>query len=186
MSLQTWGLHKILSLKETLKPLLFKPLKFIQRSEVTEVLLFLDVLSQAELSEIMEDEEGERGRESSCLKLPKQLSRLVCTPFSLLTSDGVESSHCSPMQSGLEPPRAANSVLACGCLNLVGCHQHADMEFVLGEAPKDGMAKRDGEREGEEEGVKHVVIPAHRVIVASRCEWARRALQSGMREARER
>lgn len=87
------------------------------------------------------------------------------------------------MQSGLEPPRAADSALAGGCLNLVGSPRHADMDFVLGEAPKE---KRDGGREGEEEGVRHVVIPAHRVIVASRCEWARRALQSGMREARER
>ena len=30
------------------------------------------------------------------------------------------------------------------------------------------------------------MIPAHRVIVASRCQWACRALQSGMKEALER
>ena len=30
--------------------------------------------------------------------------------------------------------------------------------------------------------VEAVVIPAHRVIVAARCEWLRRALQSGMQE----
>lgn len=41
---------------------------------------------------------------------------------------------------------------------------YADMEFVLGD----------------------IVIPAHRVIVASRSEWASLALQSGMREEHER
>ena len=30
-----------------------------------------------------------------------------------------------------------------------------------------------------------VVIPAHKVIVASRCTWARMALQSGMKESLE-
>ena len=34
--------------------------------------------------------------------------------------------------------------------------------------------------EGEEE--EGVVLPAHRVIVAARCEYFKRALQSGMKE----
>ena len=49
-------------------------------------------------------------------------------------------------------------------MQLASSLKYADMEFVLEET----------------------VIPAHRVIVASRCEWACRALQSGMREEKER
>ena len=35
-------------------------------------------------------------------------------------------------------------------------------------------------------GKDGLVIPAHRVIVAARSEWFRRALQSGMKEAIDR
>ena len=57
------------------------------------------------------------------------------------------------------------------------------MQFVLlpvhqpSDDPKGGVATDDPEG---------VVIRAHRVIVASRCEWFRRALQSGMKEAIDR
>lgn len=30
---------------------------------------------------------------------------------------------------------------------------------------------------------EHLIIKAHRVIVAARCDWFRRALSSGMKEA---
>ena len=60
--------------------------------------------------------------------------------------------------------------LAQGCARLVSSQRFADMEFVL---------------ELEEMG-KTMVIPAHRVIVAARCEWASRALHSKMKEDLER
>ena len=56
-------------------------------------------------------------------------------------------------------------------------HEFSDLEFVL--APQ-------ASSEGVERGGSEVVIPAHRVIVAGRCEWFRRALQSGMKEAIDR
>ena len=78
-----------------------------------------------------------------------------------------------PQQPGMELPSVADSVLAQGCARLASSQQYADMDFVL-----------ESSQEGE--GKPPTVIPAHRVIVASRCEWACRALQSGMREALER
>lgn len=71
-----------------------------------------------------------------------------------------------PQHPGLEPPRAAESGLAQACVQLASSGHYADMKFVLPSL----------------EGEDSVVIPAHRVIVASRCEWACRALQSGMKE----
>lgn len=62
------------------------------------------------------------------------------------------------------------SPLARGCQKLLESHELADMHFVL---PDSGP-------EGE------VVFPAHRVIVAARCEWIKKALLSGMREAIDR
>lgn len=70
---------------------------------------------------------------------------------------------------GLEPPHAAESVLAQACVKLASSGHYSDMKFVLPSG----------------EGESSIVIPAHRVIVASRCEWACRALQSGMKEALE-
>lgn len=59
--------------------------------------------------------------------------------------------------------RGEENCLAQGCVQLSKSGKFADMEFVVGT----------------------VVIPAHRVIVAARSRWASQALQSGMREARE-
>ena len=78
-----------------------------------------------------------------------------------------------PLQPKLEGQRRhglGESLLAANCLRLLGSGENSDMQFVL---------------EGEEPG-DVVVIPAHRVIVAARCEWFKRALLSGMKEAIDR
>lgn len=72
--------------------------------------------------------------------------------------------------------------MAQGCLKLLASTDYSDMKFVLAPptAPPsvpEGTEEKNGV--GEEEGV---VIPAHRVIVAARCEYFKRALQSGMKE----
>ena len=63
------------------------------------------------------------------------------------------------------------------------------MTFVLvPHAPPPLPGADDSERRpleshgGEGEGEGGVVIPTHRVIVAARCEYFKRALQSGMKE----
>lgn len=72
-----------------------------------------------------------------------------------------------------------DTVLSQGCLSLLGSDVHADMTFVLlpVEVTSDvGVATPE----------VGVVIKAHRVIVASRCEWLKRALLCGMKEAIDR
>ena len=76
----------------------------------------------------------------------------------------------------MQPPSltsrgASDNLLAQGCYKLLGSDLLTDMEFVL--IPDGGVVSGEG----------GVVIKAHRVIVASRCEWMKRALLSGMREA---
>ena len=72
-----------------------------------------------------------------------------------------------------------DSVLARGCLQLVGSSHYSDMQFVLGTGPEGGGAS------GKKDGEKEIVIAAHRVIVASRCKWMRIVLQSKMKEDKE-
>ena len=81
--------------------------------------------------------------------------------------------HPSP-QPGLCPPSLLDSKLAHGCRQLLDSHEHSDMQFVL-------VPQKSESGEGGEGG--RVVIPAHRVVVAARCKWFRRALLSGMKEA---
>ena len=58
--------------------------------------------------------------------------------------------------------------------------EHADMRFILDKTDLT-HCPTCAEYEG-----KVQEIPAHRVIVATRCEWFRRALLSGMKESIER
>ena len=80
-----------------------------------------------------------------------------------------------PPQPDLSPPSLQDSKLALGCRQLLGSQEHSDLQFIV--------SGREGGEGGE--GGK-VVIRAHRVIVAARCQWFRRALLSGMKEAIDR
>ena len=87
----------------------------------------------------------------------------------------------SLLQPSLSSHVATDTLLSQGCLSLLGSDLYADMEFVL--SPEEGVVEPDVGVSSSEEGV---VIKAHRVIVASRCEWLKRALLSGMKEAIDR
>ena len=161
----------MISVKDPLKQLLYKAVKFVGRLEVCEALVYLGLLGQDDLGVWLEEASGETGLSSG--KLPKSLLRAVsCSAVEY----GLVSVVTYPQPPGLEPPRAADSVLAQGCVQLASSQLHTDMEFVLEPATP-------SEEEGREDPT---VIHAHRVIVASRCEWACRALLSGMIEAQKR
>ena len=91
LPLQTWGLHKTLTFKDSLKPLLLKALKFVGRSEVNEATVYLGLLGRPELEEWLEEVGGELGSESSSVKLPKPLSRMVSFSSGHLAPDSVTS-----------------------------------------------------------------------------------------------
>ncbi|CAG9817046.1 unnamed protein product [Phaedon cochleariae] len=83
------------------------------------------------------------------------------------------------------PADANKSVLSQHCAGLLASGAKADMEFEVvdtNEAQRsDGAAEAVQDVEEEK-----CVVKAHRVIVAARCDWFRRALLSGMREAIDR
>ena len=56
--------------------------------------------------------------------------------------------------------------------------QYSDMKFLINQSllAKDETADQDGAS----------CLRAHRVVLASRCDWFRRALTSGMKESIER
>lgn len=83
-------------------------------------------------------------------------------------------------------------MLAQGCHKLLASRDYSDMQFILSPhahpAPLSSSSSplntTDKDRSTSAAvSSKGVVIPAHRVIVAARCEYFRRALQSGMKEA---
>ena len=91
---------------------------------------------------------------------------------------GIELSHIVPPQPDLSPPSLQDSKLALGCRQLLCSQEHSDLQFMV--------SGREGGEGGEDGEDRKVVIHAHRVIVAARCQWFRRALLSGMKEAIDR
>ncbi|CAH1375656.1 unnamed protein product [Tenebrio molitor] len=82
------------------------------------------------------------------------------------------------VESMCVPPSSNNSLLSKLSLQLFKSAIDTDMEF---EIVGTGVSTEQPENETSEEG--QCTIKAHRVIVAARCDWFRRALLSGMREA---
>lgn len=82
------------------------------------------------------------------------------------------------------PPAAGNSTLSKLSLQLLKNDLGTDMEFevVVAALEASGTESCDAVANAAVEEEKFV-IRAHRVIVAARCDWFRRALLSGMREA---
>lgn len=154
LSLQTWGLRKLQALKTPLSPVLVKACKFIQRPEVVDALMYFDLLGAEDLKKLQDDdEEGEELRGVASSQLPS----------------------LEPLQT------KTSSQLAQGCLRLFDSMEHSDMQFVLEQPPATPTGA-----EGNIADSSHrdpVVLSAHRVIVSARCEWLKRALMSGMREA---
>ncbi|KAJ8954724.1 hypothetical protein NQ318_011417 [Aromia moschata] len=77
------------------------------------------------------------------------------------------------------PPEASNSVLSKLCLQLLANERKTDMEFEVVGSHYNLEQSEEGAANSEE----RCIIKSHRVIVAARCDWFRRALLSGMREA---
>ena len=90
----------------------------------------------------------------------------------------------------------SSNQLAQGCLKLLNTLEYSDMQFVLqqqqatplpGQGEAEEKATPPGQDEQQQQGNSEpVVVSAHRVIVSARCEWLKRALMSGMKEAIDR
>lgn len=95
--------------------------------------------------------------------------------------------HCS------DPPRQSVSLLAKNALRLLHSGQHSDMEFEIIVTPHqsfDAAGNDDDDHVSSSTSqTTFTSVPqvhtfrAHRVIVATRCEWFHKALTSGMQES---
>lgn len=161
----SWSLQKAQSFKTPLRPILLKGLKFIQRSDVNDVLLYFELLDEADLKELRDDDQEE---EEDLMKLV--MPGLQASPSTMVVTE---------------------NLLAQGCHKLLSSRDYSDMQFVLmppsspppPPLPHATLNGTEEDRLEVEEAGEGVVIPAHRVIVAARCEYFKRALQSGMKEA---
>ena len=144
----------------------------MQRSGVNDALVYFNLLDTEDLKKLCDDEDDEEGAGSG----------------------GVAK---SPIPSLELLQSKSSGQLAQGCLKLLSTLEYSDMKFVLKqqqattpgqEEGKDKAMPTEGEvtPPGEGSGTEPVVISAHRVIVSARCEWLKRALMSGMREAIDR
>nr|CAD7450881.1 unnamed protein product [Timema bartmani] len=75
------------------------------------------------------------------------------------------------------PPKSCDSVLSKSAMELLRSSTATDMSFQI-------MASQESPEDCVEDST--CCVQAHRVIVAARCDWFRRALLSGMREAIDR
>ncbi|XP_001354378.1 uncharacterized protein [Drosophila pseudoobscura] len=93
-----------------------------------------------------------------------------------------------------EPPIAANSNLSKNALRLLHSTQLADMEFEVHthastgnaldtEATPTSTSASTGGGDPASSALQVHSFKAHRVIVAARCEWFKKALMSGMQES---
>ena len=134
---------------------MIKGCKFVQRSEVVDALVYFDLLDTEDLKKLRDDDDDD-------------------------DNEGAESGNVGGASlPSLAPLKSRHSTqLAQGCLKLLESLEHSDMHFVL--QPQQATPP------GQDVGVassEPVVVSAHRVIVSARCEWLKRALMSGMREA---
>lgn len=81
------------------------------------------------------------------------------------------------------PPSANNSTLSKLSLQLLQSGADTDMEFEIICPATECSAENGDDAAALPNEDERAVIKAHRVIVAARCDWFRRALLSGMREA---
>ncbi|XP_052855751.1 uncharacterized protein LOC128264356 isoform X2 [Drosophila gunungcola] len=81
-----------------------------------------------------------------------------------------------------EPPIAASSNLSKNALRLLHSTQLADMEFEV-HTHAAGKAEQAASGDSAAKVLQVHSFKAHRVIVAARCEWFKKALMSGMQES---
>ncbi|XP_033108022.1 uncharacterized protein LOC117109732 [Anneissia japonica] len=177
----SWALQQASMDKPSLKPILDHMCRLVKHKEFTAGLVKLGLLSEA-------NRETEDSVTEAC------------------AGGAAATTACSPARSPLrsiEQSRildALCSTPSCSSSNLAKClgkllknPTNTDMRFeviCIKEEPSDVVVEhskgRSLERHGTELEEHTQLIPAHRVVIASRCDWFRRALLSGMKESIDR
>ncbi|GFG38681.1 hypothetical protein Cfor_08266 [Coptotermes formosanus] len=169
-------LQKLMTHSSTLQDVLVQLCELVQRETFTQSLFSLGLLDPAQYGgSAAENNHTGRGHTHST---PKQHGYKLNLVESLCV-----------------PPMSRASLLSKSAIQLLRSGQATDMVFEVvtsQDAPDCVIDHTQGQTvealpaEQQQEAEEVCSIQAHRVIVAARCDWFRRALLSGMREAIDR
>ncbi|XP_068717142.1 BTB/POZ domain-containing protein 19-like [Montipora capricornis] len=139
------------------------------------------MLANRDILEPVVEQTSDLVREEEFANLVKELGFLRATS----DEENVESStpakrSSARVESVMTCPNGDKSPLARSVMQLLVSGDHADLTFVLNRADVTHCSTCAKYEANKSE------IPAHRVIVATRCSWFKRALLSGMKESIER
>ncbi|GLV35944.1 uncharacterized protein CBL_09838 [Carabus blaptoides fortunei] len=164
-------LNKLLSHRSTLSEVITQVCELVQRESFTQSMHTLGLLDSTALNTSSQAAEGHQrpgsGRSMTTNTTPKQQ----------------QGSKLNLVESLCVSPSANNSILSKLSLQLLKSGLGTDMEFeVVGSADQTHHST-EADTAAVASEADRCTIRAHRVIVAARCDWFRRALLSGMREA---
>lgn len=163
-------LTKFCAHRDTLRPFLDRACSLIQSDSFTAGLVDLGLVENPS----DDDEAGAasatigRGEHGHLFKMPEELN--LCGKLHV-------------------PASPESNDLARNVSKILEAMPNPDMEVVVSNAMMMSAPQREGsgdDEDGDESGRTEEVIKCHRVILAARCPYFRRALLSGMREAIER
>ncbi|CAN8003004.1 unnamed protein product, partial [Ixodes hexagonus] len=163
----TWVLNKLVSHRSTLKTVVAHLCDLVARDQFTSALVQLGVLAPTSSS----GQPHQNGIENDDATSTPAAAATTVSPALRAMSFQTES-----LESLCVPPPARDSRLAKDSLQLLLDGKDTDMSFeiVPPVVPGDGLTG------------SHRRIEAHRVVVATRCNWFKKALLSGMRESIDR
>eukprot|EP00057_Strongylocentrotus_purpuratus_P003462 XP_003726708.1 PREDICTED: uncharacterized protein LOC100892203 isoform X1 [Strongylocentrotus purpuratus] len=170
-----WSFDKIITHRERFKPIVARLNKLIGRDAFTDGLLQVGLLASVPTDE--DDEPSTSGTvasEASPMEVDTEETSDDIIPPLPVKRPLVSESLCVP-------PSASESKLARAMGELLESGVDTDMCFeviTVTDEPSD-----DATQETERKVVRHPLIYAHCAIIASRCDWFKRALMSGMRES---
>ncbi|KYB25250.1 uncharacterized protein LOC100141518 [Tribolium castaneum] len=151
-------LQKLVAHRDMLQDVVLQLCELVQRDSFNQSLQSLGLLDATSTS--AHANECQKMSPSSCYSTPKH-------------HHGYK---LNLVESLCVSPPSNTSILSKLALQLFKNATDTDMEFEI-------VAANSEQSENETQSEEERIIKAHRVIVAARCDWFRRALLSGMREA---
>ncbi|XP_077490197.1 uncharacterized protein LOC144101061 [Amblyomma americanum] len=188
----TWVLNKLVCHRETLHLVMTRLCDLVARDQFTAALVELGIVvptPEAHQNGSAEEEDDDAPLTVTAAAEMSSTSSSLCGSGGLAlaaaSASEVERPQNEPIESLCRPPAAKDSRLARDSLQLFLDGKDTDMSFEIVAAP--GYSG-DLSPEAVSDAVSGVrwQIGAHRVVVATRCNWFKKALLSGMRESIDR
>ncbi|KAH3863934.1 hypothetical protein DPMN_026942, partial [Dreissena polymorpha] len=172
----SWAICKILHNQSMAQPLVKQACDLVHREEFTSAMTSLGLLA----TEVNPSDQPSTSKGASGAKHTSSVAQK--TEYVQLGS----------VESLCVPPHGRDSRTATQAFKLLQSQHRTDLTFEIiqthetGDTVVDHTAGGNVEHMGSEVKVDVCSIPAHRVVIATRCHWFKRALLSGMRESIDR